>query len=66
MVTKQELLDNTNQEQVLEQDNLGKRLGITGVPFFIFEDKYSVSGAQPVSAFKNIIERLEGESEILL
>lgn len=65
-ITPEQLQDKNTQDQVLEQDHYGKSLGITGVPFFIFEDKYAVTGAQPVSAFKNVIERLEGETEILL
>ena len=65
-VTSEQLTDLQNKDQVLQDDEYGKGLGITGVPFFIFEDKYALSGAQPVSAFKNVIERLDDELEVLL
>jgi predicted DsbA family dithiol-disulfide isomerase len=34
-------------------------LGIRGVPFFIFEGKYAVSGAQPVESYQRAIEMVE-------
>ncbi|MDP9822135.1 DsbA family oxidoreductase [Nocardioides massiliensis] len=30
---------------------LARQIGISGVPFFVFDGKYAVSGAQPVEAF---------------
>lgn len=33
-------------------------LGITGVPFFVFEGRYGVSGAQPVESFEQVLERV--------
>ena len=30
-----------------------QQLGVTGVPFFIINDKYAISGAQPASVFLN-------------
>ena len=30
--------------------------GVTGVPFFVFNDKYAVSGAQPVDTFLRTLE----------
>jgi predicted DsbA family dithiol-disulfide isomerase len=35
--------------------------GINGVPFFVFEDKYGVSGAQDSSTFANVLEQLKSE-----
>ncbi|MFI1733689.1 DsbA family protein [Streptomyces acidicola] len=32
------------------------RLGITGVPFFVFDGQYAVSGAQPVEAFLQALD----------
>ena len=65
-ITPEQLQDPKNRNVVIEQDNYGKDLGITGVPFFVFEDKFAVSGAQPVSAFKNVIQRVLGDEEVLL
>ncbi|WBO61660.1 DsbA family protein [Streptomyces camelliae] len=32
-------------------------LGITGVPFFVFDGQYAMSGAQPVEAFLSALDR---------
>lgn len=53
--------------EVLESENLfikevesdikeAGEIGVQGVPFFIFDRKYAVSGAQPVEAFVKTIE----------
>ncbi|EMJ99038.1 MULTISPECIES: DsbA family oxidoreductase [unclassified Leptospira] len=44
------------------EENEGKMLGVTGVPFYIFNEKYAVSGAQPVDLFLQVFERLQSES----
>ncbi len=33
-----------------------RQLGITGVPFFVFDGKYALSGAQPVEAFLQVLD----------
>lgn len=35
-----------------------RQVGVTGVPFFIFNGQYAVSGAQPPEAFVELIDRL--------
>ena len=53
--------------EVLESDNLylkevqsdikeAQEIGVQGVPFFVFDRKYAVSGAQPVEAFVQTIK----------
>ncbi len=37
-------------------------LGISGVPFFVFDEKYAVSGAQPSTLFLTALERTWAES----
>ena len=37
-------------------------LGATGVPFFVVDQKYGISGAQPVEFFTQVIERAWDES----
>lgn len=39
-----------------------RQLGIRGVPFFVFNDKYAISGAQPVEAFLQVLEKAWGET----
>ena len=30
-------------------------LGVSGVPFFVIDDRYGVSGAQPVDVFRQVL-----------
>jgi len=39
-------------------------IGIQGVPFFIFNEKYSVSGAQPVEVFINALDQIWQENHV--
>lgn len=42
----------------VKQDELEARnIGVRGVPFFVFNDKYAVSGAQPSEAFLQTLEK---------
>jgi predicted DsbA family dithiol-disulfide isomerase len=34
-----------------------RNIGIAGVPFFVFDQKYAISGAQPVAAFSKVLEQ---------
>ena len=40
---------------------LGAQYGIQGVPFFVIDGKYGVSGAQDAAAFTNVLEQVQGE-----
>lgn len=59
-------LDSNEVKEVIENENLyldnvhsdiheANEIGVQGVPFFVFDRKYAVSGAQPVEAFVNTI-----------
>jgi len=37
--------------------------GIQGVPFFVIDGKYGVSGAQDATAFTNMLEQVQSERE---
>ncbi|RXG26492.1 protein disulfide-isomerase [Leeuwenhoekiella polynyae] len=40
----------------IEQDILeARKIGVSGVPFFVFDRKYAVSGAQPEKQFLNVL-----------
>ncbi|NJW51809.1 DsbA family oxidoreductase [Salinimicrobium oceani] len=42
----------------VKQDELEARnIGVRGVPFFVFDDKYAISGAQPSEAFLQTLEK---------
>ncbi len=42
---------------VQEDVDLARRIGVTGVPFFVFNGKYGLSGAQPSSVFLEALSR---------
>ena len=45
-------------EEVLADFSLAGELGITAVPTFVFDDKWTVPGAQDVAVFENVLRRL--------
>ena len=48
-------------ELIRQQDFQARSLGVSGVPFFVFNQKYGASGAQPPEVFLQIFEQLETE-----
>jgi predicted DsbA family dithiol-disulfide isomerase len=48
--------------EVRHDEEQAQRLGITGVPFFVIEGKYGVSGAQPAEVLLQVLERAWAES----
>ena len=50
------LTSNLYADEVLSDRNLASQLGATGVPFFVFDMKYGISGAQPLEAFTQTLE----------
>lgn len=43
--------------------NEGSRLNITGVPFFVFNNKYALSGAQPGPVFSEVLDTVWAEEQ---
>lgn len=66
-------LDENLVESVLNSDAYGdavkqdmqmaQQIGIQGVPFFVFDNKYAVSGAQHVETFVNTLEKVWKEGD---
>jgi len=54
----EDILKNSNdlKKIVQESDIASRRKGITGVPFFIINNKYAISGAQENEVFEKIFE----------
>jgi predicted DsbA family dithiol-disulfide isomerase len=46
---------------VREDVALGSSFGLTGVPFFVFERKYAVAGAQPPEVFSQVLDHVWSE-----
>ncbi|MEK9969598.1 MAG: DsbA family oxidoreductase [Ferrovibrio sp.] len=60
-LVKQLLDDGRDADVIQDEDMMARELGITGVPFFIFERKYGVSGAQPAEALLQVIDKVASE-----
>ena len=45
-------------EEVKGEEAAGHRLGIRGVPYFVLNQAYGISGAQPVDVFVSAIEKV--------
>jgi predicted DsbA family dithiol-disulfide isomerase len=57
--TAQEYLSSDEAlEEVLGDFSLAGELGITAVPTFVFDGKWTVPGAQDVAVFENVLRRL--------
>jgi len=50
------LTSNLYADQVLADRNLASQLGASGVPFFVVDMKYGISGAQPLEVFAQTLE----------
>ena len=46
------------QDQVLADGALARELGANGVPFFVFDMQYGISGAQPLEVFNNTLDAI--------
>ncbi|MFB5190560.1 DsbA family oxidoreductase [Alicyclobacillus fastidiosus] len=55
------LVNQTKLTEVLGDLNFAREAGITGVPFFIFDGKYALSGAQPLEVFVQVMEQISAE-----
>ncbi|MHC0443045.1 DsbA family oxidoreductase [Flavobacterium sp. 3-210] len=62
-LNKEEILEVLQNEHLYLQDvhhdiKEAQEIGVQGVPFFVFDRKYAISGAQPVEAFVNTINEV--------
>jgi predicted DsbA family dithiol-disulfide isomerase len=55
------LTDNTYLADVKADVAQAEAYGINGVPFFVFDEKYGVSGAQDPATFANVLEQVVRE-----
>lgn len=51
-------------EDVEMDQYMAQQLRIQGVPFFVFNNKYAVSGAQAQSVFTEVLEKTAGEESV--
>jgi len=50
-------------QQVKDEINEGRQIGVQGVPFFVLNRKYGISGAQPVEYFTQVLDKLWEEEK---
>jgi predicted DsbA family dithiol-disulfide isomerase len=51
------------RQDVLQDQQTAQQLGVNGVPFFVFDNRYAVSGAQPSDVFRQVLEKTWEETE---
>jgi predicted DsbA family dithiol-disulfide isomerase len=66
-------LDKTKVEEVLNSNKysdavkndiaIARQIGVQGVPFFVFDNKYAISGAQPEEAFTQTLQKVWEEGK---
>lgn len=62
--TVRDIVNSDKYEQDVNVDiSQASSLGVQGVPFFLVNDKYSISGAQPVELFQEALEKIYHEGQ---
>jgi predicted DsbA family dithiol-disulfide isomerase len=59
---EQVLTTNLYEDQVGQDIHEAQQIGVRGVPFFVFDNKYGISGAQPQNLFEQTIEQAASEA----
>ena len=63
-VVKEVLEQNKYSQEVQNDIELARQIGVQGVPFFVFDQKYAVSGAQPIETFQQALEQTWKEKQV--
>ncbi len=63
---REALLAGTYAEAVRHDEYQARQVGVRGVPFFVFADKYAVSGAQPAEVFAEVLQTVWREANPLV
>lgn len=58
---KKALQDETYAYAVKQDEMQAQNIGVRGVPFFVFNDKYAISGAQPAQTFLEVLHKVRQE-----
>lgn len=56
------LADDTHADDVTADVNRAREMGVTGVPFFVFNGRFGVAGAQTPDVFLDVIQRVKQEA----
>lgn len=60
LASKVAFLDEVNQDKAYAAQQ-----GVRGVPFYIINDQYTISGAQPATTFVQLLEKIAKEQNLL-
>lgn len=64
VIEVEKVLNGSDFGNAVRQDFIeAQQLGVRGVPFFVFNRKYAVSGAQPAEEFLKVLEKVESEMQ---
>lgn len=55
------LADDQFATEVLADINRAREIGVQGVPYFVVNDKYAISGAQPTTVFEQAVKQVAEE-----
>lgn len=61
MLASEEMADAVRRDQ-----QTAKQIGVTGVPFFLIDQKYALTGAQPTDVFIQVMEKVISENKIVV
>lgn len=53
-------------DAVRADERTAKQIGVTGVPFFLIDKKYALTGAQPTDVFVQVLEKVISENKIVV
>ena len=62
-ITESLLTGDADRAEVEQEIEVARKMGVTGVPCFILENKYAVMGAQPADVLANAIREVAGKKE---
>jgi predicted DsbA family dithiol-disulfide isomerase len=57
------LRDNRYANAVEADSEMAHRLGVTGVPFYVINDRYGISGAQAPETFLDVLQRIAADHQ---
>jgi predicted DsbA family dithiol-disulfide isomerase len=60
---RQMLASEAYAQEVRMDEYQARQIGVRGVPYFVFEDKYAVSGAQPAELFQEVLTKVWDERQ---
>ncbi|MFL2100620.1 DsbA family protein [Desemzia sp. FAM 24101] len=57
------ILHSEDYLDAVQQDvTAAQQIGVQGVPFFVIDGKYGISGAQPIDTFKQVLTEIQAEN----